>query len=530
MNGHVASKPSRKHEESFDLQDEKSISDVEKNAARADSERKVPILKWVDPAWTSVSGFRSVSWRAAILRTGFFLLPSFVQSRLSRDHRLRTEKLSPTAYLDGMRGLAAFFVFFCHYFYTCFVIVNGYGYGEDNYYMLQLPFIRLFYSGPPMVCVFFVISGYALSYRPLKLIRSRNSEGFATTMTSFVFRRAMRLFLPTAISTFMVVILLRLGLYEWTRDFASDRTYMRNIQEHHPGRTETTTGQVQNWAWNMFKFLHIWGWEKFGGSTGYDVHLWTIPVEFRASMMLFLALIGTARLRTGIRFFVLAAIMWFTYRSDRWEMLLFYCGMVLAELDIIRGAHSNPATTAALPVAEQTSTPLLSPQSSGPVRRGGRGRSFGWIGLSIVALYLMSQPDAHAEETPGWIFLTTLIPEWFSDKYRYWQIVGSIIFVLCVGRSPPWQRAFNTPVVQYFGKISYAIYLMHGPVLHTFGYAIERWAWSITGVEGPEYLKGFLLAAIFIVPLVIWAADVFWRAVDAPVVRFSKWVEQKCSI
>jgi hypothetical protein len=71
---------------------------------------------------------------------------------------------------------------------------------------------------------------------------------------------------------------------------------------------------------------------------------------------------------------------------------------------------------------------------------------------------------------------------------------------------------------------------MHGPVLHTIGYATERWAWGITGVDGAQYNWGFVMASFIIIPMVIWAADIFWRAVDAPVVRFAKWFESRCSI
>jgi peptidoglycan/LPS O-acetylase OafA/YrhL len=153
-----------------------------------------------------------------------------------------------------------------------------------------------------------------------------------------------------------------------------------------------------------------------------------------------------------------------------------------------------------------------------------------WTALSIVGMYLMSQPDVGGAETPGWVFLTSLIPSWWDDEHRYWQSAGAILFVLAVGRSRGWQRFFNLDVVQYFGKISYPLYLMHGPVLHTVGYAIQRWAWGLTGVEGSAYAWGFALAAVFIVPVVIWVSDVFWRAVDAPVVRLAKWLEATCSI
>jgi peptidoglycan/LPS O-acetylase OafA/YrhL len=140
----------------------------------------------------------------------------------------------------------------------------------------------------------------------------------------------------------------------------------------------------------------------------------------------------------------------------------------------------------------------------------------------------MSQPDQSFEETPGWIWLSSLIPNWFEEKYRYWQTIGSITFVLAVNRLPLLQKPFNTPLVQYFGKISYALYLMHGPVMHVVGYLVQNVAWQITGHKTESaYLGGFILGAVINIPLVIWAADVFWRFVDAPSVKFARWLENK---
>lgn len=209
---------------------------------------------------------RSVPWRNLIIRLLIFLTPSFFQGRHARE-QIRPAKLSPTAYLDGMRGLAALVVFFCHYFYQAFIIAEGWGSEETNYHFLKLPFFRLWYQGPPAVCLFFVISGYALSYRPLKFVRSRAVGDFSTTISSLVFRRAIRLYLPTAISTFMIVCLLRLEVYEWTREFANDRTYMKNIVENHPKRMESAYAQWMDWLWHMFRFFHVFGWEQYGGST-----------------------------------------------------------------------------------------------------------------------------------------------------------------------------------------------------------------------------------------------------------------------
>ncbi|PSR76855.1 acyltransferase 3, partial [Coniella lustricola] len=480
-----------------------------------------------------------------LLRCILFLLPSFVTSRIissSVQHERSQGRLGPTSYLDGMRGLAALFVFFCHYSYSAFAIADGYGSNNENRYLLKLPIFRLLYAGPPMVAIFFIVSGYALSLKPLKLARSQRWGELSTTMSSFIFRRAFRLFLPTFISTFMVVVLLRLGAYEWNREWSLDRTWHWNVQETAPQRLNTTALQLDDWGRNMFDFVHVWGWEKYGGSTWYDVHLWTIPIEFRASMMLFLTLLGTARLRTGLRLGFLALLIAFSYYSDRWEMVLFLVGMGYAELDLIRGAHSDPSTTAVATAPPAAATAAAGEGSEQQQQQQQQQREqqkrhracallsrLYWASLALGSLYLLSQPDVNSENTPGWIYLSSLIPDWISDKYRYWQCNGAILFVFCTARVPRMQRVFNSPPVQYLGKISYAVYLMHGPVMHTVGYSIQRWAWEVSGVDGrAQYKRGFVLGAVFAVPVVVWAADVFWRAVDAPVVRFAKWLEGRC--
>ena len=488
-------------------------------------------------------------------RTALFLLPSFLHPPpnpptprppppypfLPTPRTITTPASNPTAYLDGIRGLAALHVFFCHLLYTSFAIAPGYGAGGAHRHVFLLPFLRLLFSGPPMVCVFFVVSGYALSLKPLRLAHQKQWARWGEAVGSLVFRRAIRLYLPTAVSTAVVVVLVRVRMYEWTRGFAEgEGGLVRNVLETHYGRANSTAEQVGEWAGAMVGFVHVWDWEPFGGSTRIDVHLWTIPVEFRCSMMVFLTLVGTARLGRGWRGCVVGGLVAFAYVSQRWEMVLFYAGMALAEVDVARGAHErgkgegggDGMAAGGLPAPGIMSAPSSrssSPSSSPPARRRA-AKQYGWAALSVVGLYFMSQPDERGAETPGWVFLTSLIPAWWNDEHRYWQSIGAALFVLAVSRSPGWQRFFTLGVVQYFGRISYALYLMHGPVMHTVGYAIERWAWGVTGSEGRAYEAGFALACVFAVPIVIWVSDVFWRAVDAPVVRFARWFEAQCSI
>lgn len=511
------------------LLDANSLSDIDSNAGRSDSGYAKEGKIWLDRAQEAgVRGIASIPWRALLLKLGLFLLPSFVQSRLSRDPRTRggAERKGPTAYLDGIRGWGAFAVFGCHYFYQTFDVAHGWGFEDSHYQVWKLPFIRLIYSGPSGVCAFFVISGYALTYRPLKLARARNFEGFNTALSSLVFRRAFRLYVPTLMSNLLIVILCRIGLLEWTRDIAEDATLLTNVREDHLRPLATTSEQLAQLVGAMNDLAHR-AWTNENQGTPMDPHVWSIPFEYRNSMVMFTSLLAVARLRTPARLAVIGLSTYWHYYNSHWTVVLFYAGMLFAELDLIRGAHVDSTTTASISAAAEL------PGNSEPVKALRRRRlaSAFWIGLSIVGLYFLSQPDFDSVKTPGWRTLMAWFPESSMAKGRVYQVLGAIVFIGAAGRVPGWQRFFCTPVMQYLGRISYSIYLMHNPVIHTVGYAAERWAWGITGVE-TQFARevGFALSMFITVPCVIWASDVFMRAVDQPTVKFAKWVETKCSI
>lgn len=64
-----------------------------------------------------------------------------------------------------------------------------------------------------MVAIFFVISGYVLSYRSLKLASEGKPIQLLDSLASSVFRRWLRLHLPVIASTFIAFILARHNLW-----------------------------------------------------------------------------------------------------------------------------------------------------------------------------------------------------------------------------------------------------------------------------------------------------------------------------
>lgn len=114
--------------------------------------------------------------------------------------------------------MAAFCVF-CQHYLTCYYggeLLWGYHAKPEAVWMVQLPFIRLTYSGGFMVCLFFVLSGFVLSYKPLQYCRSHDeasSIALLKSLSSSVFRRGARLFMPCIPPLIFAALCVHYGLY-----------------------------------------------------------------------------------------------------------------------------------------------------------------------------------------------------------------------------------------------------------------------------------------------------------------------------
>ena len=125
--------------------------------------------------------------RRYMKRGALALIPSPLQRRLA-PHLSKPPRIHPTSYLDGLRGLASLIVFAHHY--TCeyvYPYVAYYGVSADKMPSspVQLPFVRVVYAGRPMVHIFFVISGFVLSKKPLGLVRAHRYHELLTTRKVF---------------------------------------------------------------------------------------------------------------------------------------------------------------------------------------------------------------------------------------------------------------------------------------------------------------------------------------------------------
>ena len=119
-------------------------------------------------------------------------------------------------WLDGLRGVAAVIVVWFHMTagklatpYRSFWDLPAY---ENRQLIQVLPF-RIFFSGPGMVDIFFVVSGYSISIGLIKLRHEGSMARFYQRLTSSVFRRMFRLCFPVAIMMLGSHALYYTGIY-----------------------------------------------------------------------------------------------------------------------------------------------------------------------------------------------------------------------------------------------------------------------------------------------------------------------------
>ncbi|KAL3420052.1 hard surface induced protein [Phlyctema vagabunda] len=449
-------------------------------------------------------------------RIGFCLIPSFLQRKM-KPNSVKMQRLHPTSYLDGLRGVASFIVFMGHYteenvgWYQ-----EPYGLYEDGARSspLQLPIIRVLYSARPMVHIFFVISGFVLAYKPLQHIHAQQYSALATTLSSSVFRRAIRLFLPSFVGLLIMALAVYFEISAPTYAFPAI----------------SMTSQLRHWWGTCWYLLQsMWYWDDTQ-LPPYNPALWTIPIEFAQSLVLFLIILGLSRCKVNVRLTLLACICLFCFYSLRWATVEFLGGMCLAEITLIQKGsldRSPISSPKLLPKYKLEAEPVFLAKES--EKKCKTMQVFFYANL-LSGLFIASWTNNHVEETWGLAFLNAHTPAPYSGQ-RIWFLIAAFQIVGACTQIRALQSIFNTSIAQYLGSLSFALYLMHNLVLQT----MERHVAPVLMDYLPKASfwgrQGFWLAGLCIyVPVLIWVSDLFWRMVDIPSVRFARWLEAKCLV
>ncbi|KAF9888568.1 hypothetical protein FE257_008500 [Aspergillus nanangensis] len=451
-----------------------------------------------------------------------------------------------TTWLDGLRGIAAAIVAFDHFFmsevwhpFVSFWTDPP----EANRHIVQLPPIRILFSAHGMVTLFMVISGYAIS---LSLLKARNSPQFLSRVSSAIVRRVFRIYLPVMVTATIAQLFYFFDLYNWPFDEA--------LLADLPKPWTSPWAHIK-WLLNyMVESINVIAFEYRGGLNG---QLWTMPLEFRGSNVVYLLITGLSTWRAKSRLYVLPIIAAFYLWYGNWDIFGFIWGLWLAERAITASsslaASENLGNEFEMAEFEDEAKPLFSLSRGLALCRGKRRCSglkpghyailkrIGVILVFAMGFYLLCLGnDGHLP--PGYQFLSVLQPARWKDNWDvyHWcfKSVGAAMLVYAIAEVPCFQRPLNSRLVQYLGKISFALYLLHETIyelwrnslLHfvylTFSgtvYENSSQAYSANPVSFHVawWISGVLLGAV-----TVGASHIYTIYVDDRCVALAKRVDQ----
>ncbi|RAL14176.1 uncharacterized protein BO97DRAFT_404536 [Aspergillus homomorphus CBS 101889] len=285
--------------------------------------------------------------------------------------------------------------------------------------------------------------------------------------------------------------------------------------------------ELWNWyaEFKNFSFIFRGGGEPW---FTYNFHSWSIPVEFRGSIIVYSALLAFSRCRRFMRLACEAGLVfYFLYIADGWFGALFMSGMLLCDLDQLAARDQLPDFFLMLEPYREVIFP----------------------GLLAISLYLGGVPSHGWEvqilrESPGWYYLSFLKPQAVFDQKWFYLFWAATFLVACLPRMPWLKRFFETPFNQYLGRISFAFYLVHGPVLWVLGdrlYAAVGWARDSHASNCPGWINrlplprvgplglevSFLVPQLILLPVTLWLAEIVTKWIDEPSVRLAQWLYRR---
>ncbi|WP_152396643.1 acyltransferase family protein [Paenibacillus guangzhouensis] len=365
---------------------------------------------------------------------------------------------SKITYLDGLRGLAACIVVVSHFFQvfapSVFEGKADIAHFAFESFAARTP-INLLFNGNFSVCLFFVLSGYVLSYR---YFRTKDP----LPVYSSALRRYLRLAVPAVLSVVIAYLVICFGF-----GYYDDIQGMTLSSMPDPFTASASFSVMIQEA-----FYHTF----FTYGMTYNPVLWTMTYELFGSFLIFgfLLLVGKFKLR----FLIYLALCWVFIDS---YYLGFVLGMLLSDLRY-SDRERNWLDT---------------------IRRP-------WVNvlLLIAGLYLGSFPYLAVD---GTVYALLVWQTGASFAYfQFYHVIGAFMVLLALLNSSRMQAWFSSKPFAYLGKISFSLYLVHFTLLCSFGSYLFLHLHDIL-----PYGVSVVLTVLITTPVIFMCAHFYYRWVDA---------------
>lgn len=359
-------------------------------------------------------------------------------------------------YLDGLKGAGCVMVFLTHFVFAFYYGMYHYDTaschlpGNLDIVIGKSP-LNLFFNGNTAVRLFLVLSGYLLC-RNFFVTKDRER------LKQSAARRYLRLMPAVLAVNTAVYVCMRLGFYQ-------------NGPAAALAVSEEWFAGFNSFAPSFFDMLKesLYGCFLFG-TNDYNGVLWTLQMLFAGAYLDYALAVFAGQKR--YRYVVYAVLAILLVRTDFLSIFLGYvlCDFMHTDWKIRRILCENKA--------------------------------FNWL-LLFIGLYFMCYPSAgFGYEGTIWAVLPFVF-------VNYYHIFGVLCFVFAVLNLKAVQNFFSAGLFRYLGRISYSLYLIHFPVIATFG------AWFLLRFEGMlGYNLTCFLNLIFISIITIGLSELSVRYVE----------------
>ncbi len=368
-------------------------------------------------------------------------------------------------FIESIRGLAALVVCLAHYFSTFLPAASQAfmpGDTQDNFpvhlplvetMLRQTPFSIMF-NGQFAVCLFFVLSGFALSIGYFQ-------RGDRVALAAGALKRYPRLVLPIAASLLLGTLLYYFACFSARQVAAITGSAWLAVQ-YDPARSP---GVLVLNALNGILTM---------SSGKLNPVLWTMKVEFAGSLLVFgfWANVGRARWRWPMAAMVavLAIVFWRFGALNSLFTVSVLCGSFIARFCVSGRLLPLPAS-------------------------------------ALITLGLFCGCLNYTGMFGGWLPPTAIFGVRLLDVLN---IAGSILVVLGVAASPAWRTVLDKPWLRWLGRLSFPLYLVHFPLFSSVGTGIFLVAQPL------GYASACWLAFIGWASATFVTAGIFARLADEP--------------
>ncbi|GIL41731.1 acyltransferase family protein [Roseiterribacter gracilis] len=357
--------------------------------------------------------------------------------------------------LDGLRGVAALCVVLGHTIAVAFPVIGWGPIPVGSLAAAQTAVwnspLQIFCNGGPWVCVFFLLSGFVLT---------RAAERSRANLPTLGLRRYLRLTVPSFVACLFGLACLAL--------FPTAGNDMRVATGH--TFLAVTDGALDT---NLLHFLRTTLLDLYRGRmVKFDPPLWTMQIEFFGSLGIYLLVrLIPARARIAVAVLSIPCCLYVAGQS------VFYAAFPLGFL--FERAW-----------------------------RAGQLRHMRWIWLLPLAVGVafggdwLLGPQTSLRERYGELTVANLI-----------ATISAIGLFLAVLLSARLQRLLTSRPGQFLGHNSFAIYLLHFPLLAG---PFAAW-WVVEATSGK--IVGWSIASVFLATLFA-CATIFTRFVDQPLLAW----------